>query len=812
MCGFVIIKAYCGWKWWVMLLFVQLITTFTINGQELDRPPSDFEVRYSPADGDITGTNPPAFIWLPVDNVETYIIQYAGDRSFPPGQTVTVRDIDITVHVPFETVKPGIWYWRYGYNDGTRDHFSKTRQFVIPESAVELPLVTADALIERIPGQRPRLHFSPEIIEEIRFDTEGRYDYLDTESVINEAEDILVMEEPLFQEPDPWPEENWRPLYYQAWQSIRPYTQRMVTSALAYLYSGDVRFAEEARRRLMHYMTWDVGGSSSAMWPTELGMNIAENATPVFDWIYDTLSEEDRQICKEVLTARMDQIHREVHRSRPMESRPYSSHPGRMVGFVIEGGIVLAHEAPEAREWLDYTLKLLWSVYPAWGGDEGGWHEGVSYWAHYMNWAFRVVAELDRYDIPLKDKPFFQNTGWYGLYAAYPNRPTRAFGDEQIEAVGRKHGEVMYIISTLHQNPYFRWHSEVSGVENPSGRAALLYHDPTLQSRSPADLPQSRAFHDVGLVAMHSNMSEPDNNVTMLFQSNPYGSISHNHASQNAFVIEAYGEPLAISSGARHLSRSHHREWMHHTKAHNSILVDGEGQIVRQRNSRGEIIAYEEHGEYVYAAGDATAAYDGRLERFHRHILFVRPDYFVIIDDLKTSGNASTFQWLLHGPTEIQVNQRENIMVSRSGNARLTTRFLSSQNLEYRQHTGFSHDHDVEIHSEMWNQFHLTASTLQAKPVQRFVTVMRVDRTTVEPVERPVPPSTSRKELKNYDMDEQSSLDDVLMHAELLDAEGGIALRLGNDLILWREKGEQQVVSSGVTTTRDMEVKTDFFR
>ncbi len=797
---------------WVTLSLLLLLTAGLpgfLYAQDLDRPPLDIEVDYSPADGDISGTNPPAFIWLPATDIDSYMLQYSPTRSFDPEHTITVRDIDLTIHVPVETLEPGVWYWRYGYHDGMQDRFSNVRQFEIPETAVDFPLVTADEMQERIPGHRPRLFFSPEQVEDIRTDTDGRYDFL--YPVIDEARDILAMDEPLFPEPDPWPEENYRPIYTQTWQAMRPYTQRMLISALAYLYTGDERFADEARRRLMHFMTWDVDGPSSALWPTELGMDIAKNAYAVFDWIYDVLSEDEIQRCKEVLTARMEQIHREVHRARPMESRPYSSHPGRMVGYVVEAGIVLAHEVPEAREWLDYTLKLLWSTYPAWGGDDGGWHEGVSYWMHYMNSILRVVAELDRYGIPLKEKPFFRNTGFFGLYAGYPHRPTRAFGDEQIRPIDINHGRVMYDFSSLYKNPYFRWHSEISGVENPSERAALLYHDPDLQSRSPGELPQSRVFHDVGIVAMHSHMADPENNVLMLFKSNPLGAISHNHASQNAFIIEAFGEPLAISSGSRqgHGSPSH-REWMWQTKAHNSILVDGDGQVPRRRSSSGEIIAYEEHGDYVYAAGDATRAYGGRLEQFHRHILFLRPDYFIIIDDLISAKNASTYQWLLHGPTEFQIDRTANVLISRSGNARLTTRFLTPQNLDYRQHTGFTPE--MQRPSAMWNQFHLTASTLQAEVSQRFVSVMRVDRIPGEPVLRPEPPSTSRREIDIQAWDDSGTPSQVLLQAKLLQADGGVALRLGNDLILWRETGQEQITAHGVTSTRDVTVKKDFFR
>jgi hypothetical protein len=811
------------------VVFLSLIfTLYTLHGQVLDRVPLEFyshdydpennEVDYSPQDNDVTATNPPAFIWLPVKEIALYILQFSRDRNFSPEQTTEVNNLDITVHIPTEVMDTGTWYWRYGYTGANGKIFSRIRRFVIPESAINFPLIPVDEFLSRIPKHRPRLYFSPDLVNQIRSDTEGHYsDY--TSNIIGQAKKVLEIQESLFPEPDPWPE-DYMSIYEQTWRAMRPYTQRMVTCALAYLYTGDVRFGEEAKRRLLHFMAWDVDGPSSSIWPTELGMDIAENTVPVFDWIYDLLDDEEKELCKETLIARMMQINRDVHRSRPMETRPFSSHPGRMVGFAIEGGIVLAHETPEVRDWIDYTIKLLWSTYPCWGGPEGGWHEGVHYWSAYMNKIIRVVHELDLYGIPLKDKPFFRNTGYFGLYAGYIDRPTAAFGDGHHIPPGASVGNVNYILSKLYNNPYLRWHSNQI-VSNRSGREALRTHSPGLESLSPDDLPQSRLFNDVGLVAMHSNMADPENNVMMLFQSNPFGAISHNHASQNAFVIEAFKEPLAISSGYRQVHGvPHHRQWVWQTKAHNSILVDNEGQVPRRRISNGRIFEYREQDDYLYTAGDATRAYGGRLEKFHRHIIFVRPDYFVIIDDLETSGTLSTYQWLLHAKNEMQVEPEYNTVISTSGNARLSLRFLAPDKLEFKQHTGF--DPPVEIPETAPDQFHLSASTINASNKQIFISVLRVDQ--IQPVkfdtidkdkEHGADSDLENLQIRiigNKGIIDHDLLNKSINETELINARGGIAIRVGSDLILFKDGSAKKIRAAGTSTKEPAEVKINYFR
>ena len=739
----------------------------TAKGDLLDRPPRDDEVNYAPADGDVVAANPPAFIWLPAEGVTQWLIEYAHDNTFPEDKTIRVGPLDMTVHVPNKTLSPGRWYWRYGYQDVEGPVFSRIRAFTIPQDAVEFPFPDVADIISRIPTTRPRAYLTKEDVARIRNDP-GAYEWL-IAPVVRQAEEVLERNDPLFQEPDPWDTyENWRSIYNRTWRAMRPYTRGMEICARAYVYTGDERFAREARRRLLHFMTWDVDGPSSVYWPTELGMDIAEHAPRTFDWIYDTLSETERAMCIEVLGRRIRQVN-EMHRSLPFESKPFRSHPGRMIGFAVEGSIILAHEVEDAAQWLAYTLRVLWSVYPAWSRDDGGWHEGISYWGSYMGRIIRVVAQLDRLRVPLKDKPFFRNTGDFGLYAAYPHRPTRSFGDGYASPVGSRFGRLMYNLASLYDNTYYRWYAEKVGGR-PSGPEAFLTLKPDMATRAPADLPQSKAFSDVGWVAMHSDMANPHDNVFVLFQSSPLGAISHNHANQNAFVIEAFTEPLAISSGYYHdYGDPHHSQWVWQTHAHNAILVNGQGQTPRSARSRGRIVDHIETDGWAYALGDAVDAYAGRLDRAYRHILLLRPMTVIVMDDLAASGDDATYQWLLHGRSEMTLNEKESEVIVREGNARMHVRFLKPDNMSFSQRSGW----DPPLTRSAPDQYHFQACTGTPAGAVRLVTVM-----------------TIRREGEK----------DVLPEPALLDATGGMALRVDDRKVLIKDPDAVEVRVDGLAT------------
>jgi len=844
---------------WLPLVFLTAGVTLTETPEVIDRTPAGNELDYFPVNGSELKVNPPYFVWLPEQkgrvSRHTWIVQYSGDNNFPSGETRSAIVDRMTIHVPTETMDSGKWYWRYKVK-GTGS-YSKVREFTIVEDAIRFPYPEIDKswLSRHIPDTRPRVYFTPEDVEEIRSNPEKYSEFVDP--IVEAAEDFIRQDIPLMEEPLPWqmyaggnPVDWWGEDYnvllkYRAvGREIRPYARGMSYNALAYLYTGEKRYADEAKRWLMNFMSWDIGkedvdkkdsagnpmdAPASVYWPTELGLWIAEHAPRTFDWIYDTLTEEERAKCIEVLGRRMRQVY-ERHRSEPFEANPFGSHAGRLIGFALEGHIVLAHEDVDidranepiwnlhegVLEWFDYTLTIAWSIYPAWGHMDGGYYEGIHYWKRYMGHMLRVVVELDRLGVPLKDKPFFRNTGDFGLYAVYPHRPEQSFGDgfewgpigggvDMEEDIMYTMASVMYTLSSLYDNPYYRWASEQVGGR-PSGPEAFRTWNLELKARPPADLPQSRVFFDVGWAAMHSKLTEPEENVLVLFQSSPYGSISHNHALQNAFVLEAYKEPLAISSGYyQDYGSPHHRQYVWQSKAHNTILVDGIGQEPRSSASAGKLVAHREEGDWAYALGDAHQAYfadpdnEDRfdlpegihektqlLERAYRHILFLRdlPDtdeaMVLIVDDLKAhpeyiraTGNPPSFQWLFHSHKEMEIHEQAREFSVVHGAARMRGRFLGPEGLTISQRTGWEQK-PRDYPEGAPAQFHLTAETEQGE-ASRIITLLMPYKSSDEHPDFPV--------------------------TELLDADGGTAIRIGNSVVLLKDPDKLKVQAAGYFTT-----------
>ncbi len=685
----------------------------------INRDPGDLERPHAPADGAVVSLTPPAFVWLPVGANALYVLQ-VGPAPDPAGSGGrTVRGITMASHALREPLPAGRWTWRYGVESADRTiTWSRVRTFTVAPDARAWPYPGAEAMAARVPRGRPRLFIRAEDVTAYRARAQQGDLRSLVASIVRAAERDLGG--PLPPEPDflPRTEPDRGRVFAEIIRGTRPPMDAMERVALAYLLTGEVRFADEARRRIRHFFSWDPLGPTEHAHNDEPAMWMMMRGVRAYDWTYDRFTPEEREAVERVMRIRAEQMHQSLRR-RPFESSPFESHAGRIVGFLGEAALAFIHEWPEASSWLDYVATAYWTTYPAWGGDDGGWAEGPSYWGAYMNFmlhfavALRVATGAD-----LMGKPFFATTPLYALYVAPPYHRLAPFGDGQHGRV--ELGSLLYWFSSALRDPVARWYAEARNRGPSADILGVVLADPALVSRPPAGLPQSRLFPSVGLVTMHSALGDADNDIYLLFRSSPYGSYSHGHADQNAFVIEAYGEALAIASGYYPWYGSpHHDQWTRETKAKNAITFNsGQGQTKRSIRARGQIEAFATGGGYDYASGDATPAYGARLLRVVRRIVHVRPGVFIIYDEM-SAPQPVAWEWWLHTLSRMEIATGGEVRV-REGRAGMVARFLEPDDLVLAQTDRFA----VPPEDGRSNQWHLTASTRNPRSSVVFLTVL----------------------------------------------------------------------------------------
>ena len=490
-------------------------------------------------------------------------------------------------------------------------------------------------------------------------------------------------------------------------------------ATLIWIVTGEEKYLTKAKEFLLKSCAWHfapdwqsgpVVGATDIYYNDEADFRLWRKLPLVYDQLRARLTPEEKKIVLAHFKERGDRTVEWIKAAKVEEIQRNSlavnaeSHPVRFMAMVGLSALALWDDLPEAREWWRFAYVFYRDQFSPWGGDNGGWAEGNAYWRGTFEHAAFQDTLLAIGDPLAYSSLFWKNSPYFAVYNVQPYLHT-IFGDTSNAGhfnLDPTVTDYMEHVARVEQNGYFRAYAELCTDKRPrpidKGLAGLDRTYPTaceflvrdfiasgrpLPSAKPlSDLPPYRFFRDVGWVSLHSALGRPADDIQITFKSSPYGSFSHSHADQNAFILNAYGEGLAINSAYREYHRSpHHKQWTWQTKSKNDLLIDGLGQKPQDRKATGKITRFEAKGRYVWTTGDATVAYQslqpkGRVQRVTRDLVFIDQRYVVLRDrvELATPGKIS---WLLHAEKNLSWDGTNNIAFIHGKKAALTTQLVA---------------------------------------------------------------------------------------------------------------------------------------
>ena len=229
------------------------------------------------------------------------------------------------------------------------------------------------------------------------------------------------------------------------------------------------------------------------------------------------------------------------------------------------------------------------------------------------------------------------------------------------------------------KDPVARWY--YSQFDRPS-LAKFIFYDDSVPSEPPK-LPTSRIFHDKGNAVFRSGWAGDD--LVMLFRAGP--NFNHHHADQGSFLLSGFGEILVSEAGwSDYYKDPYYATFFTQAVGHNIVLVGSnpESQTIADTPQFKALDSYPRITDSLTSTfhdavgSELSSVYQGRLARYVRRIVFVKPSYFVVFDDLKTSGNLEQFDFLLHLPNRDRVKIDDQTAIYNSGKASLAIRFFPS--------------------------------------------------------------------------------------------------------------------------------------
>ncbi|MFD0669953.1 DUF4962 domain-containing protein [Cohnella sp. GCM10027633] len=613
---------------------------------------------FRPADGLVTTQNPPDFSWPYVPDASGYQLQLG--RTVSMDGKLEEIELEANFHNLNRTLNAGYWYWRVRYRLSSSkgaSPWSAVRRFRIAEENVPFPVPTIDEMMARMERGHPRVWTTPgdlAAFRDRRFTGSGKaaFDRL-------YASVQADLGNPLPSDP-PFPYLNAdissvSPEFVKALQELRAYAdttlERMLNAAFVYLLTGEKRIGAYAKAHLMNVTAWDPSGSTRFDINDQVHRAVAYRSAIAYDWLHDLLSDAERRDVQGMIKTRVAELIDKYLVNQPIYQYPFDSHGWTIIGYIGLMGAVLLHDIPEAEQWMRRSVPAFVNLLPPWGGEDGSWSQGTGYW----QWSSGSNKELmdillSSGAINLYDKAFSRNEGLYPIYMFPHGSPTGVFGNDSHYAPSSYSSRLLNRMAQVYSDSRLKWAADAIGEMPATAQQDYYYRDDDLPAVPPTELPKGKWFPVTGLVAMHSDLLDPKR-ISLYFKSSPYGSYSHSQADQNGFILHAFGQPLAIKSGVYDYYNSvHHRGFTKRTYSANAITYDGRaGQPIDDFDAKGRVLGFVHHPDFDAVSGDATAAYKEGLTRAIRHIVYVRPSAFVVIDELATDRpGGSAFEWNLH--------------------------------------------------------------------------------------------------------------------------------------------------------------------
>jgi hypothetical protein len=735
-----------------LLIFAILLLTVDIFSS-----PVEFPARHPkngnfnrPLPEQMLDISPPGFCWwrcAPRGEV-SYYLQIESDS----GQLVyKSKLLDDPVHVPDRVLSSGTYFWSVDALDSTGQVIATrpAQKFSISENALELPWMEPEILLQRVPEEHPRLLFPKNKLKQIRatLHNSRQESYADLKTAADNALDYKLMTKPDFDRYDRESEYQMRRTAYRAsyHEFTQVYNRGMVSMALMYQLSGEEKYGLAAKRHLLNLLDWELDGVASLELSfDEIGLRIARTAAQGYDWLYPLFSQEEHAAVRRMLIERGDQMLARLERRDFLNKSAYS-HDGRLPGYLVEFSIVLAEEK-RAQVWMDYAMRALLTVFPHWGGKDGGWAEGINYVLSYNErfiTPLQSLFEATGYD--MWRKPYFRNMRNFLLYCVSPMGEVAPFGDGEhisIESRAKNIYAILLFHALRYQDSATRWWieqlPEKGGNSDRLEEMHRIILEDNLRPEKPNKLAPDRAFYGVGWAALHSDILNPENDLMLLFKSSPYGPVSHSHADQNSFAIIKGGHALAAPSGARYPQHQSpfHFNYTNLTIAHNALLVDGTGQIDRNSEAHGKIVDFKSTPHLGYVAGDAQKCYGEMLDFYQRHVVLIRPSVILVIDDL-AGPSPFSLNWLLHSREKMRLDKDEQLIESFRFKESMHTQLITPGGFDFDMTNEWpidpKQDYPMVTSEPPAKEWHFTATTRNKSKQHRIVSVMRVKENDVYP-------------------------------------------------------------------------------
>jgi hypothetical protein len=447
----------------------------------------------------------------------------------------------------------------------------------------------------------------------------------------------------------------------------------LIYSAFAYAIEGDLRFGLAARRALLTVARIDHWAAGFvARYPmgirgyraTFIEAHTSQAAALCYDFIYPLLSVEERLEVEEALY-RKGVLWLDAFLRQNSEGYLLGSNQGAVYSLgLLYSAHVAKRSHPEAamvaERWSVWLEQMIAGYYKR----DGSTNEGMMYWeytTHYAIESLLIISSQSNRSVSELIPPSLAQTMNYLSNVrslAYPTLRFIPLGDCRNEDFNFLGPSLLFFARYLGDNRALDMWNNHFAIEHPPGSSffglpigtgqytsngllTLLLLQQQDEGIEAPKLPNHQLFSETERLFWRTGEEYGDK--LLFFEGGPQ-SFEHTHYDKGQFVLEAFGEQLAIDPGTIKYNRPF-STLLKATELHNVVTVNRKDQSYKDASKSVVIKKLIEAEDYDFLHAELTNSYQ-ELEAYQRRILFVRPDYWLILDEVESLEPG--LEWNLH--------------------------------------------------------------------------------------------------------------------------------------------------------------------
>jgi hypothetical protein len=463
---------------------------------------------------------------------------------------------------------------------------------------------------------------------------------------------------------------------YDSWRSPMSRLAGIIESgAWLYAFTGDMVAGEKAKEAMLKLCAFRVWNHP---WMEAHGNHIyypvGYTMGPIgigYDYLYPLMTEQERKFVRDAIVEKgIRMFYRDMVEMNRMPSS-VTNHIAVIVSNLVLDATAIYGDDPANPSFEPYLSGILAKMkrymdrtfYP-----DGGYGENIDYQDMACRELVKALPVLEKnFGIDYTSTTNMKDTYLYALYATNSKGDMPEFGDDYVKCNYNLTGNTFLWLSYHMKNPWTYYFIQKSPETGRGGILRYFWQPQGITPKNRDELIPSHCFAVKGNMVMRSDWS--DAGSILVFKCGPNS--NHYHVDQGTFQLMTNGERLLTEAGDEgdYYANLHYPCYDTQPIGHNVMLIDNDAESQVPADYENSIAALQNYPRILHSfagwnadevEGDLTCVYKGKIDKYTRSWLFMKPGILFLYDTVK-SPREHTYSWLFHSD---HVNGKNPITVS----------------------------------------------------------------------------------------------------------------------------------------------------